>query len=250
MLPLITGAWKYQGGGLQLSTSGAFPWDSDALEMEELMMASPLGRRARTVNMSRLGHALTELGNPTHGDATAVNGPPIKALFVYNSNPAAVAPNQNAVLRGLMREDLFTVVHEQFFTDTAQYADIVLPSTTFLRDQGRAGAAHGHLFVQMSNQAIAPLGEARNNTWVFRELAARMGFTEPCFADTDDEMIDQALGPGMVQRPGARGGLPGSRANGWSAKGTRRWRCRSVPRGTYCLSPPQAGSARRAAAVS
>jgi anaerobic selenocysteine-containing dehydrogenase len=206
MLPLITGAWKYFGGGLQLSTSGAFPWDSDALEMPELMRSSPLGRAPRTVNMIQLGHALTELGKPTHAsshptqDNKAVvnereeSGPPVKALFVYNSNPAAVAPNQNAVLRGFAREDLFTVVHEQFFTDTAQYADIVLPATTFLETKDVQGA-YGHFYVQMSNQAIAPLGEARNNTWVFRELAKRMGFTEACFSDTDDEMIDQALGP-------------------------------------------------------
>ena len=187
MLPLITGAWKYVGGGLQLSTSGAFPWNSDALEMPDLMKASPLKRHARVVNMSRLGHALTELGDDPN------DGPTVKALFVYNSNPAAVAPNQNAVLRGMAREDLFTVVHEQFFTDTAEYADIVLPSTTFLETKDVQGA-YGHFYVQMSNQAIAPLGEARNNTWVFRELAKRMGFTEACFADTDDQMIDQALG--------------------------------------------------------
>ena len=187
MLPLITGAWKYFGGGLQLSTSGAFPWESDALEMPELMLSSPLGRAARTVNMIQLGHALTELGKDRK------DGPPVKAIFVYNSNPAAVAPNQNAVLRGFAREDLFTVVHEQFFTDTAQYADIVLPATTFLETKDVQGA-YGHFYVQMSNQAIAPLGEARNNTWVFRELAQRMGFMEACFSDTDDEMIDQALG--------------------------------------------------------
>ena len=202
MLPLITGAWKYVGGGLQLSTSGAFPWDTDALEMPELMLASPLGRDARIVNMSRLGHALTEMGGLTtasssrvHDNKDEVNAPPIKALFVYNSNPAAVAPNQNAVLHGLAREDLFTVVHEQFFTDTAQYADIVLPSTTFLETKDVQGA-YGHFYVQMSNQAIEPLGEARNNTWVFRELAKRMGFAEPCFTETDDTMIDRALASG------------------------------------------------------
>ena len=187
MLPLITGAWKYFGGGLQLSTSGAFPWDSHALEMPELMQASELGREARTVNMIQLGHALTELGKDRK------DGPPVKAIFVYNSNPAAVAPNQNAVLCGFARQDLFTVVHEQFFTDTAQYADIVLPATTFLETKDVQGA-YGHFYLQMSNPAIAPLGETRNNTWVFRELAKRMGFTEACFADTDEEMIDQALG--------------------------------------------------------
>jgi len=188
MLPLITGAWKYVGGGLQLSTSGAFPFNSDALEMPELMMSSPLGREARTINMSSLGEALTEIG----GLGRESEGPPVKAMFVYNSNPAAVAPNQNAVLRGLEREDLFTVVHEQFFTDTAEYADVVLPAATFLETKDVQGA-YGHLFVQVSQQAIEPLGEARNNVWVFRELAKRMGFTERCFADTEDELIDQAL---------------------------------------------------------
>jgi len=186
MLPLITGAWKRKGGGLQLSTSGAFPFNSDALQMPELMLASPLGRKARTVNMSRLGHALTELGSDPS------DGPPAKALFVYNSNPAAVAPNQNAVLRGLMRDDLFTVVHEQFFTDTADYADIVLPAPTFLEVKDVQGA-YGHLYAQVSERAIAPLGEARSNVRLFGELAQRMGFTEACFRDDDDALIDQAL---------------------------------------------------------
>src|SRR5450631_2240942 len=179
MLPLLTGAWKHKGGGVQLSTSGAFPFNSDALQMPELMQASPLGREARTVNMTLLGHALTELGQ-ANGD-----GPPVKALFVYNSNPAAIAPNQNAVLRGMMRPDLFTVVHEQFFTDTADYADILLPAPTFLEVKDVQGA-YGHLFAQVSERAIAPLGEAWSNVHVFGELARRMGFTEPCFADTDD----------------------------------------------------------------
>jgi anaerobic selenocysteine-containing dehydrogenase len=204
MLPLLTGAWKQKGGGLQLSTSGAFPFNSNALQMPELMRTGPLGRDARTINMTRLGHALTELGNPTiddeavkrgapeRGGVREEEGPAVKALFVYNSNPAAIAPNQNAVLRGLMRDDLFTVVHEQFFTDTADYADVLLPAPTFLEVKDVQGA-YGHLFAQVSQQAIAPLGEARSNVRVFSELARRMGFTEPCFADTDDDLIDQAL---------------------------------------------------------
>ena len=203
MLPLLTGAWKHKGGGLQLSTSGAFPFNSDALQMPELMKASPLGRKARTVNMSRLGHALTELGDPTlrkvamdgapeGGEVREDEGPPVKALVVYNSNPAAIAPNQNAVLTGLMRPDLFTVVHEQFFTDTTDYADVLLPAPTFLEVKDVQGA-YGNLFVQVSQQAIAPIGEARSNVRLFSELARRIGFTEPCFADTDDDLIDQAL---------------------------------------------------------
>ena len=131
--------------------------------------------------MSRLGHALTELSDP-----------PVKALFVYNSNPAAVAPNQNAVVRGLMRSDLFTVAHEQFFTDTTDYADIVLPATTFLEHKDFQGA-YGHYFLQLSEQAIAPLGEAKQNIWLFSQLAQRMGFSEACFQDGVDDLIDQAL---------------------------------------------------------
>jgi anaerobic selenocysteine-containing dehydrogenase len=181
MLPALIGAWKHLGGGLQLSTSGAFPFNTAALERPDLMMASPLARPARIVNMSRLGHALTELESP-----------PVKALFVYNSNPAAIAPNQNAVLRGMMRNDLFSVVHEQFFTDTTDYADVVLPATTFLEHKDIQGA-YGHYFLQLSEQAIAPLGEARPNVWLFSQLAQRMGFTEACFHDSVDDLIDQAL---------------------------------------------------------
>ncbi len=189
MLPLLTGAWQYKGGGLQLSTSGTFPFHSKALQMPQLMQASPLGRAARVVNMAQLGRALTTLGEDPE------DGPPVKALFVYNSNPAAIAPNQNQVLRGLRRKDLFTVVHEQFFTDTADYADILLPATTFLETKDVQGA-YGHLFVQLSEQAIAPLGEARNNVALFTALAQRMGFTEACFRDGEDALIDQTLASG------------------------------------------------------
>jgi anaerobic selenocysteine-containing dehydrogenase len=186
MLPLLTGAWKYKGGGLQLSTSGSFPFNDTALQMPELMQASPLGRSARVVNMSLLGQALTSLGNK------ADDGPAVKALFVYNSNPAAIAPNQNDVLRGMRRNDLFMVVHEQFFTDTADYADVLLPAPTFLEVKDVQGA-YGHLFTQLSERAIAPLGEARSNVLLFGELGRRMGFDEDCFDDREDALIDQAL---------------------------------------------------------
>jgi len=186
MLPLLTGAWKYKGGGLQLSTSGSFPFNDGALQMPELMRASPLGRAARVVNMSLLGQALTSLGSK------AGDGQPVKALFVYNSNPAAIAPNQNDVLRGMRREDLFTVVHEQFFTDTADYADVLLPAPTFLEVKDVQGA-YGHLFTQVSERAIAPLGEAKSNVALFGELGRRMGFEEACFDDREDALIDQAL---------------------------------------------------------
>ncbi|MGB6157892.1 MAG: molybdopterin-dependent oxidoreductase [Acidobacteriaceae bacterium] len=186
MLPALTGAWKHYGGGLQLSTSGAFRWDKATIERPDLMQASPLGREARVVNMSVLGQALTELGSKQD------DGPPVHVLFVYNSNPAAIAPDQNSVLRGLARPDLFTVVHEQFFTDTADYADIVLPATTFFEHKDVQGA-YGHYYVQLSEQAIEPLGEARPNVWLFSQLAQRMGFTEPCFRDMPDDLIAQAL---------------------------------------------------------
>jgi len=189
MLPALTGAWKLRGGGGQLSTSGAFQWDKRALERPELALASPIGRLARVVNMSELGRALTELGS------RAEDGPQVHALFVYNSNPGAVAPNHNAVCRGLMRDDLFTVVHEQFFTDTTDYADYILPATTFLEHTDVQGA-YGHYFVQLSRQAIDPPGEARQNVWLFGQLAQRMGFTEDCFRDTPEEMIRQALAIG------------------------------------------------------
>jgi len=197
MLPALTGAWKYRGGGGQLSTSGAFAWDKKALERPDLAQASPLKRLARVVNMSTLGQALTELGQGPN--TKPEDGPAVHALFVYNSNPGAVAPNHNAVQRGLQRADLFTVVHEQFFTDTTDYADYILPATTFLEHTDIQGA-YGHYFVQLSNQAIEPPGEARSNVWLFSQLALRMGFTEECFRDTPEQMIQQALHVGSDGR--------------------------------------------------
>jgi anaerobic selenocysteine-containing dehydrogenase len=144
-------------------------------------MKVSLGREARTINMVELGRVLNTL-----------NDPPVKALFVYGSNPAAVVPRHNEVVRGLLRPDLFTVVHEQFFTDTTDYADIVLPATTFFEHKDLQ-KAYGHYYLQVSNQAIAPLGECRSNVEVFRALAERMGFEEECFRETVDEMIDAAL---------------------------------------------------------
>jgi anaerobic selenocysteine-containing dehydrogenase len=174
MLPALTGAWKFRGGGGQLSTSGAFQWNKQALEQPDLALASPLGRLARVVNMSELGRALTELGQRrdqgTKGTREQEDGPPVHALFVYNSNPGAVAPNHNAVCRGMARGDLFTVVHEQFFTDTTDYADFILPATTFLEHTDVQGA-YGHYFVQLSKKAIEPPGEARPNVWLFGHLA-------------------------------------------------------------------------------
>ncbi|HEY7098720.1 MAG TPA: molybdopterin-dependent oxidoreductase [Terriglobales bacterium] len=180
MLPCITGAWKEVGGGLQLSTSGAFTLNKQALQRPDLMNKA-LGRPARVINMVELGQALNNLSDP-----------PIKALFVYNSNPAAVCPNHNEVVRGLKRSDLFTVVHEQFFTDTTDYADILLPATTFFEHKDLVNA-YGHYYAQCSNQAIDPLGECRSNVEVFRSLALRMGFDDACFHESVDDMIDSAL---------------------------------------------------------
>ena len=179
MLPCITGSLKEVGGGIHLSTSGAFDLNKTALRRPDL---KPRDSKApRVVNMVELGKALNTLSDP-----------PLKALLVYGSNPAAVCPNHNEVVRGLKRPDLFTVVHEQFFTDTTDYADIVLPATTFFEHKDLQ-AAYGHYYLQMSDQAIAPLGECRSNVDLFRSLAVRMGFTEECFSESTDEMIDGAL---------------------------------------------------------
>ena len=180
MLPCVIGSWKQVGGGLQMSLSGAFELNDGALKRPELMKTA-LGRDARVINMVELGRVLN-----------TANDPPVKALFVYNSNPAAVCPNHNEVVRGLLRPDLFTVVHEQVFTDTTDYADIVLPATTFFEHKDLQ-KSYGHYYMQVSDQAIAPLGECRSNVEVFRALADRMGFEEECFRESVDEMIDAAL---------------------------------------------------------
>jgi anaerobic selenocysteine-containing dehydrogenase len=175
-LPALTGSWREVGGGLQLTTSGAFLLNRDALERPDLQP-----RETRLVNMSRLGHALNELADP-----------PVKALFVYNSNPVAVAPNQAAVVKGLKRPDLYTVVMEQMLTDTARYADIVLPTTTFL-EHTDLYMAYGHYYLQVARPALPAPGETLPNVEIFRRLAARLGFSDPCFGDSEDEMIRQAL---------------------------------------------------------
>ncbi len=180
MLPCLTGSWKQVGGGLQLSTSAMFPLDRAGLQRPDLMQPA-LGRPARVVNMVELGSVLARLADP-----------PIKALFVYNCNPAAVCPDHNAVVRGLSRPDLFTVVHEQFLTDTCDYADIVLPATTFFEHKDLQGS-YGTYFLQVSQQAIDPLGESQSNFDLFAELARRMGFTESCFGESVDAAIDLAL---------------------------------------------------------
>ncbi|HKA06855.1 MAG TPA: molybdopterin-dependent oxidoreductase, partial [Gemmataceae bacterium] len=190
-LPAVIGAWRHVGGGAMLSTSKLSPWDSNALERPDLI---PPG--TRTVNMVQLAEAL-------HGE---LPGPPVKGLYVYNSNPAAVAPDQGRVLAGLRREDLFTVVHEQFPTDTVDYADIVLPATSQL-EHFDVHSAYGHLYVQANNPAIAPLGEAKPNTDVFRLLAVAMSFEPELFEVSDEELARQAL-----QATGSPNGYPSASA--------------------------------------
>jgi len=180
LLPALTGSWKEVGGGLQLSTSQAFHLNKAGLERADLQWRA-LGREARILNMSSLGQALNE-----------VNDPPVKALVVYNSNPAAIAPNQNAVRRGLQRGDLFTVVLEQFQNDTADFADFLLPATTFL-EHTDLYFAYGHYYLQLARPALAPPGECKSNVEVFRALAQRMGFDDQCFGDSVDDMIRTLL---------------------------------------------------------
>jgi anaerobic selenocysteine-containing dehydrogenase len=180
-LPALAGSWKEVGGGLQLSTSGAFHVNRPGLEMPELQMRSPLGREARIVNMSQLGKALT-----------ALSGPPVKAMINYNSNPAAIAPHQSLVIKGMRREDLFTVVLEQFQNDTADHADILLPVTTFL-EHTDLYLAYGHYYLQLARPALPAPGETKSNVEIFRLLAQRMGFTDACFGDSEDDMIRTLL---------------------------------------------------------
>ena len=169
-LPALVGAWRDAAGGALLSSSGTYPIDARALERPDLMRGEP-----RTINMSALGDALTAAS------------PPVRALFVYNSNPVAVAPESSKVVEGMKRDDLFVVVHELFQTDTADYADILLPATSQL-EHFDVHHSYGHLYVQVNHPSIAPLGEALPNTELFRRLAARMGFDEPALAESDESM--------------------------------------------------------------
>src|SRR5262249_51793639 len=163
-----------------LSTSQAFHVNRPALERADLQEKA-LGREARLVNMTELGQALTRLDNP-----------PVKAIVVYNSNPAAIAPNQNAVLAGLRRDDPFTEVLEQCQNDTADYADILLPATPFL-EHTDLYFAYGHFHLQLARPALPAPGEAKSNMETFRAIAYRMGFDDPCFDDSADDMIRTLL---------------------------------------------------------
>ena len=181
-LPALIGAWRHRAGGVLLSSSGAFPVQKAALQRPDLLA----GKTPRTLNMSTLGD---ELLRP----ASAAFGPAIEALIVYNSNPAAIAPESAKVVRGLTRDDLFTVVLEHFQTDTADYADYVLPATTQL-EHWDVHSSYGHTDALLNRPAIEPLGEAKPNTQIFRELAGHMGFTDACFADDDAALCRMAYG--------------------------------------------------------
>src|SRR5438132_9177741 len=175
ILPAITGAWDDIGGGCQLSSSGTFGINFSKIERRDIPW------KTRVINMTRLGEALTK-----------TNDPPVKAMIVYNSNPGSIAPDRETVLRGMRREDLFTVVLEHFQTDTADYADVLLPATTQL-EHDDLHKAYGHLYMMYSNRAIDPLGEALPNSEIFRRLAAAMHLDFPELKATDEELMRDAL---------------------------------------------------------
>jgi len=181
-LPALIGAWRYRAGGVLLSSSGTYPVNRAALQRPDLLA----GRTPRTINMSTIGDDLLR-------PSSAEFGPAIEALFVYNSNPVAIAPESAKVVQGFAREDLFTVVLEHFQTDTADYADYILPATTQL-EHWDVHSSFGHTDALLNRAAIAPQGEAKPNTQIFRELAQRMGFTDPCFAEDDPALCRLAYG--------------------------------------------------------
>ena len=204
ILPCLVGAWRHRAGGMLLSASGWFRHarDDAALGRPDLIAQSGVAN-PRTINMSTIGDDLLR-------ESSAAFGPKIEALVVYNSNPVAVAPDSSKVARGFARSDLFTVVLEHFMTDTADLADYVLPATTQLEHLD-LHTSYGHTYAIVNEVAIAPLGEAKPNTQIFRELAAAMGFDEPCFAETDEQLARVAF------RPRSEGGFDFAhlRTHGW-----------------------------------
>ena len=203
LLPCLTGAWRHPAGGLLLSASGWFRnVKNDAWLQRPDLLAQTLGaRRPRTINMSTIGDDLLRESSPAFG-------PRIEAVVVYNSNPVAVAPDSSKVAAGFARDDLFTVVLEHFLTDTADHADYVLPATTQL-EHWDAHMAYGHTYAMLNKPAIAPVGQSRSNADIFRDLARRMGYTEPCFDDSDETMARTAFKPEHVD-------LQALEARGWS----------------------------------
>jgi len=181
-LPALIGAWRHKAGGLLLSSSGNFKVNKQALYRPDLLGT----KRPRTLNMTTIGNDLNHPGSPEWG-------PAIKAIVVYNSNPLAIAPQSSKVAQGFARDDLFTVVLEHFQTDTADYADYVLPATTQLEHWDVQGS-YGHTDVLLNQPAIAPVGQAKPNTEIFRRLAQAMGYTEPCFQEDDLSLCRTAVG--------------------------------------------------------
>jgi len=177
-LPALTGQYGLPGGGLMYSTSDWLKWDKAAVAHNNDPACPP---EPRTLNMNRLGSILTGEANP-----------PITSLFVYNANPVASSPNAGKIVEGLMRADLFTVVHELFETDTARYADILLPATSQL-EHVDLHKPYGHLSLQYNMPAIAPLGEAKSNWDVMRALAASMGFDDAWLKEDANEVIRSVL---------------------------------------------------------
>src|ERR1700730_10275881 len=185
-LPALTGQYGLPGGGLMYSTSDWLQWDAEAVSHAHNPACPP---PPRTLNMNRLGAVLT-------GEAD----PPVYSLYVYNANPVASAPNAGKIVEGLMRDDLFTVAHELFETDTARYADILLPATSQL-EQVDLHKPYGHLALQYNMPAIQPLGEARSNWDVMRCLARAMGFSEPWLQEDADAVIRGILDPTTARNP-------------------------------------------------
>ncbi len=181
-LPALIGAWRHAGGGMLLSSSGSYGIQKAVLERPDLAKGKP----TRTINMATIGDDLLR-------EASTDFGPKIEALLVYNSNPVAIAPNSTQVVKGFAREDLFTVVLEHFQTDTADYADYILPATTQL-EHWDIHRSYGHTDVLLNRPAIAPVGQSKHNTQIFRELAKRMGFEDACFDDDDETLCRQAFG--------------------------------------------------------
>jgi anaerobic selenocysteine-containing dehydrogenase len=195
-LPALVGAWREPAGGIVLTTADFYKFDHAALERPDLLA----GRRPRVINQSKLGEALTSAE------------PPVRAIIVYNNNPVAVCPDSDKVIAGFLRDDLFTVVMDHFQTDTADYADIVLPATTQLEHHD-VHKSYGHLYVLGNNPAIAPVGESLPNSEVFRRLAARMGFEEACFRDSDEDICRTALASSSANMKGID--WEGVKTSGW-----------------------------------
>lgn len=185
ILPCLVGAWRHRAGGLLLSSSGSFPKNAAALQRPDLLA----GREPRTINMSTIGDDLLRPSSPAFGSR-------IEALVVYNSNPVAVAPESPKVVAGFAREDLFTVVLEHFLTDTADFADYVLPATTQLEHLD-VHMSYGHTYALINEPAVAPVGQALPNTEIFRRLAARMGFDDPALRESDESMARSAFTSGV-----------------------------------------------------